>query len=1148
LTRLCPECREETHPGARLCHACGHPLEPAAAPPQPEASSTPADLADKMRRHRPAEGERRTVTVVFADAVGSTPLAEQLGEEEMYSFMRQCLSLMTEAVHRYEGYVASFTGDGIMALFGAPIAHEDSARQAVAAALRMQRSLRQQASKMQQRHGVGCRFRVGLNTGPVVVGTVTDDLQMDFTAIGDTVNLAARMEQAADPGSVFISEATHRIVGDFFDCAAVGELAVKGKTQPVRSWRVLGEKPVQTRFEVAAERGLSRFVGRSEELAVLEGGLEKVRLGTGQVVLVSGEAGIGKSRLLLELRQRASGDDVAWIEGHCISYGANIPYLPVIDLLKKGFGVQEGDGEADVIRRVDEVVSGWEGPARGAAPYVKHVLSVDPGDADVAAMDPRERRVGVLEALRTLLVQESSRRPYVVVAEDLHWADEISRETLVALADAVPSAPILLLLTHRPGYRDTLGERPYLTRLALGRLDDDESLALAEDIVQGAGLPPELQRLIAGRAEGNPFYVEEVTKGLVEAGVLARSNGTYRLSRRVDEINIPDTIQEVVLSRIDRLHRDAKRALQLASVIGREFTARLLDRISDMEAKLSEVLGDLKALELIYEKAFFPELAYMFKHALTHDVAYGTLLAERRRALHRLVGAAVEELYRDRLAEHYEILAHHYDEGYDWDKALEYLTKAGDKATDAYANDDALRFYARAIEACEKLGDKALPALASLAAKRGFVNFGIGDVPAAIADLDRMVGAARHVGSRSLEGIGLAHRGLLELYNHDFEQAEATLRSAWAVVEEGFEEVRPLASLALAQLFAFSNRWEEVEPLLSWAETVPVMPDPFTDGWWNWYRGLVQYWRGHFDQAVGTLEAFSEDAERMVTIRLANWWTRGMALGGRGEYESALALLLQTLDTCERVGDWQVRPRVVNTIGWVFAELEDHEQALGWNRSGVELAGSIPGLPDAEIEGNARLNLADNLIALGRPDEAEEQFKALETVVRDPKPAQRWMLWRWSLHFFSSYGELWLERGDPVTTLGYGDECLALAEQTSSRKYVVKGRRLRGRAFLAQRRLGDAERELMSALQGAVELANPPQLWKTHAALGDLRQAQGRAEDAQRAYGAALSAIDAVAAGLRDERLRKTLLSSEWTENVRRAAGRGPGATSTSRL
>jgi class 3 adenylate cyclase/tetratricopeptide (TPR) repeat protein len=1101
--------------------------------------ATPAHLAEKIRRHRPSEGEHRNVTVLFADAVGSTPLAEQLGEEGMYSFMREALTRMTEAVHRYEGYIASFTGDGVMALFGAPIAHEDSARRAVAAALRMQASLEEYGSEMTERHDVACRFRVGLNTGPVVVGTVTDDLQMNFTAIGDTANLAARMEQVADPGSVFISEPTHGIVGDFFDCEPLGELAVKGKSQPVLAWRVLGEKPLRTRLEVATERGLSRFVGRDDELAALDGYLERARRGAGQVVLVSGEAGIGKSRLLLELRRRVGGEDIAWIEGHCISYGANTPYLPVVDLLKSTAGIQDDDSDAEVAKRVDELVAAWEGSAQGAAPYLKVILSADPGDDVVATMDPQERRVEVLQALRTFVLQQSAIRPHVIVVEDLHWADEMSREALAILAEAVPSAPVLLLLTYRPGYIHPLGERGHPTSLTLGHLGHEDGMALAEGVLHGRTLPADLQRLIAGKAEGNPFYIEEVTKALVETGIMARTNGSYTLARPFEEVHIPDNLQEVVLSRIDRLEREAKQAIQLASVIGREFRARLLERISDLEAKLSEVLTELQTLELIYQKALFPELAYMFKHALTQDVAYGTLLVERRRRLHRLVGAAVEELYPDRLAEHYETLAHHYWEGQDWQKALDYLTKAGDKATAAYATHDALRHYARALEVCEVLGDTALAAAASLAEKRGLVNYGIGDLPAAVADLDRTVVAGRRLGDRTVEGKGLAFRAFLEVYNHDFETAEVTLQSAWAILGEGFEAVRPMASLAMGSLLAASNRMPELLPLLEAMDALPDMPDAFSEGLWNWNQGLILYWLGHFDEAVAILEEMSERAERNVTNRLYNWWLRGMALAGRGDYESALPLLRKTVDTCERVGDWQVRPRVVNTIGWVFAELEDHGQALQWNRSGMDLVGGIASMPDAEVEMNTRMNLADNLDALGRPEEAEQEFQAVEAAVRNPNKAQVWLLWRYSMHFFHSYGEHLLAGGEPAGALSYADECLKVAEETGSEKYVVKGRRLRGQALIALGRLDDAEQDLSTALEAALALANPPQLWKTHAAVGDLRRSQGRPEDARQSYGDALVVIEAVAAGLTDEKLRQGLRHSAPVEAIRLAAEAG---------
>ncbi|HKY74497.1 MAG TPA: adenylate/guanylate cyclase domain-containing protein, partial [Acidimicrobiia bacterium] len=530
----CPQCGRANRRDARFCDGCGRKLNGAA-----EEAVTPDHLAEKIRRQRPSEGERRIVTVLFVDTVGSTPLAEKLGEETMYSLMREALARMSDAVHHYEGYVATFTGDGLMALFGAPIAHEDSARRAVSAALRMQASLEEYGAEIERRHGVGCRFRVGLNTGPVVVGTVAEDLRMDFTAIGDTVNLAARMEQTAEPGTVLISEPTHRVVADFFDCDALGELALKGKAEPTPAWRVTREKGMRTRFQAAAERGLSPLVGRDRELSLLTDHADRAAGGEGQVVFIAGEAGIGKSRLLLELRRHLGAESFRWLEGRCASYGRNFPYLPVVDLLKAVFGVEEEDDEGRIITRVDETVTRWDEQAQKRSPYLKFLLSVDPGDEAVAAMDPVERHLDTLDALGDLLVEQGRRRPLAVVVEDLHWADQMSIEALTRLRSVVPALPVLLLLTHRLDYQAPPGE----TVLSLTGLDTRSSAVLTRGVLDAQALPPDVENLVAEKAEGNPFYIEEVTKSLVEAGILQRvDDSAYLLGRAIDQVEIPGTI------------------------------------------------------------------------------------------------------------------------------------------------------------------------------------------------------------------------------------------------------------------------------------------------------------------------------------------------------------------------------------------------------------------------------------------------------------------------------------------------------------------------------------------------------------------------------------------------------------------------------
>jgi len=1071
--------------------------------------------------------------------MGFTPLTESIGEEEMYSLMQGCVGRMMDAVHRYEGTVTQFRGDGVMALFGAPIAHEDAARRAVAAALEMQRSLEEYASGVKKRYPIECRFRVGLNTGPVVVGTISDNLDMDYTAIGDTVNLAARMEQLAEPGTVYLTENTHRAVRDYVECEPLGSLSVKGKSEPVVAYRVLREKPVRTRLEVAAERGLTPFVGREQELSVLQGYFDQAKGGRGQVVFVSGEAGIGKSRLLFEFRRSLLDEGMTWLEGHCISFGKRIPYLPISDLIKRNFGVEEGDNDVRIIRRVDEGTAGWEDAARATAPYLKYLLNVDPGDPAIAVMDPLVRRAGILDGLRALLLQESRSRLLTVVVEDLHWIDEKSEDALRALVDVVATTPVLLVLTYRPGHSLSLGERTYYSRLALGHLRPEESAVIAEGVLQVSGLPDQLRQLITAKAEGNPFFVEEVTKSLMESGVLRKSNGSLTVERPIDEIRVPDTIQEVILSRIDRLDREARDAIQLASVIGREFTVRLLERISDIEAKVDDLLSELKSLELIYEKAYFPELAYMFKHALTHDVAYSTLLLERRKSLHRLVAAAIEELYADRLPEHYEALAHHYYEGQEWEKALDYLDKAGDKAAAAYANQDALDYYGRALEVCERLGKSTLRAVASIAQKRALVNFTIADPGAGIADLERMLAAARSLGDRPLEGISLAYRGLFQCEEHDFERSADTFREALAIGEETRDnEVVFAAQVGLLAVASVLNRHDEVEGATTAArEAIEKASDPMFLGVWALFHPIWANWTGHFTDAVARVRRFRQSVSvpQFVVMAVFNQWAEALALGGRGDYGEALNSLHDIISTCERIGEGQVRARAINTVGWIYGELQSHSEAMEWNTRGIEWSRQIKRV-DPEFEFNAIINLGDNLLALGRLDEAEEQFKQVERVARNPQPEERWMLWRYSQHMFHSYGELWLARGDAQKALSYADECLNLAEQSESRKNIVKGRHLRGQALLAQRKPAEAETEIDIALGIAKEIGNPPQLWKTLVALGDLRKAQGRPQEALAAYREALTVIDSVAAGLTDESLRDSFLSSPHVEGIRAKA------------
>jgi len=625
------------------------PPPPSAAPVNVQNRTplayTPKHLVEKILTSRSAlEGERKQVTVLFADVAGFTTLAEQLDPEVVHDIINRCFEGITAEVHRFEGTINQYTGDGVMALFGAPLAHEDSPRRAVHAALGIQRAIGDVAQTLQAERGLSLRMRIGINTGLVVVGKIGDDLRMDYTAVGDTTNLAARLQQMALPGSVLISAATQQHVAGFFETRDLGEMPVKGRA-PVHAFEVLRPRGHRTRFDVAVERGLTPLVGRERELATLRERFREVKAGRGQVVGIAGEAGMGKSRLLLEFRRvlAQAGAVVTWLEGHCISFGQASPFLPLIEQLRENFHIDEFDGEPEIIAKVEQGMRRM-GELEAYIPAIRYLLSVDPGDAVFAALEGTARRRQLFAALRALSLRGAWLRPLVLVVEDLHWIDTSSEEFLTFMLDAVAGVPLLLLVTYRIGYTPPFGNRSFYTTLTLHSFSEAETLAMAGYVLGIAQFPAELQTALMAKAEGVPLFIEEVTKTLLDLGVLQREDGGYRLVKNLNEVSVPETIQDIIMARLDRLGEDGKRTVQLASVIGRQFLVRLLARIAGLSDRLEGLLRELQALEIIYEQGLVPEPAYIFKHAVIQDVAYNSLLLQRRKALHRAVGEAIRDV------------------------------------------------------------------------------------------------------------------------------------------------------------------------------------------------------------------------------------------------------------------------------------------------------------------------------------------------------------------------------------------------------------------------------------------------------------------------------------------------------------------------
>jgi tetratricopeptide (TPR) repeat protein len=611
---------------------------------------------------------------------------------------------MMDAVHRFEGTVNQVLGDGIMALFGAPIAHEDHALRACYAALAMQAAMREYTEEVRRAHGLEMRIRVGLNSGEVVVRAIGNDLHMDYSAVGQTTHLAARMEQLATPGSVRLTAATLRLVEGLVQANPLGPVPVKGLAEPVAVFELGGASAIRRRLQAAAARGLTRFVGREQEIEALCQALDRAGAGLGQVVAVVGEAGVGKSRLAYEFVHSHRTEGWLVLESASVSYGKATPYFPVIDLLKRYAHVEEPDDARTIRAKVTGQVLTLDDTLQETIPALLSLLDAVPEDSSFHKLDPPHRRQRTLDGLKRVLLRESQVQPLALVFEDLHWIDSETQTLLDNLVESLPKAHLLLLVNYRPEYQHGWGSKTYYTQLRLDPLPPVSADELLQGILGDDPSLASLKRLLIERTEGNPFFLEESMRTLVETGVLVGDPGAYRLVKPLDSLQVPATVQAVLAARIDRLPSEEKRLLQTAAVVGTEVPFPLLQAIADLsDVALHRGLARLQAAEFLYETRLFPDREYTFKHALTHEVAYGSLLQERRRALHARIVGTLEALAGERVAEQAERLAHHALRGEVWDKALAYCRQAGEKALARSAHREAVGYFEQALGALEHL-------------------------------------------------------------------------------------------------------------------------------------------------------------------------------------------------------------------------------------------------------------------------------------------------------------------------------------------------------------------------------------------------------------------------------------------------------------
>jgi class 3 adenylate cyclase/tetratricopeptide (TPR) repeat protein len=989
LARVCPACERENAADARFCNGCGQPLEetPAASAPASERSPrdyTPRHLAEKILSSKSAlEGERKQVTALFADVKGSMDLAEQVDPEEWHRVLNHFFEIMADGVHRFEGTVNQYTGDGIMALFGAPIAHEDHAQRACYTALHLREELRRYSEELRLSKGLDFSVRMGLTSGEVVVGKIGEDLRMDYTAQGHTVGLAARMEQIAGPDQAYLTEQTQRLVAGYFDLRDLGPTTVRGGSEPVRVYALEGLGDFQTRLDRSRSRGLSRFVGRADEMGTLDAALAQAQRGNGAVVGVVAEAGTGKSRLCYEflLRCRAAGLRV--LESRAVAHGKNIPLLPILQLFRAYFGIEEPDSDRLAREKIAGRILLIDEGLRDSLPLVFELLGVPDPERPAPAGDP-EARQRQLFAVQQRIVQRDEAGPLVMLIEDLHWIDGASEAWLQQLVDSAAGSRNLLLVNFRPEYHADWMQKSYYHQLPLAPLGTDAVRELLIDLLgddpSTAGLPEAIHR----RTAGNPFFTEEVVQGLIESASLQGSPGHYRLVTPVDQLQVPPTVHAVLAARIDRLAEREKQVLQTAAVIGKEFAEPILAEVAQLPSReLSEALGALKDAEFLHEQSLFPVAEYAFKHPLTQEVALGSQLRERRARTHAAVARAIEAAHPEKLAERAAELAHHWEEAGETLPATRWHRRAAEwvgpsDCKQGVAHWQKVRRLAAALpEDSEALEHQLVACQRWLA----FVwRLGVSEV-----EIDEVFEEGRTVGKKlgDPDALLLLYAGLSPVL-----VTKGLVRQAMDVAANAFElrarAKSPAAERLAHDLMADSIFWSgEVDRSLVWQDRVIelVADDPSfgieTGGtpmlpWACARRAVTQAQRGELAAALRDIAEAMRLAREQGHSEVNAW---ALTMHGwideiLGDFEETLARSQQAVELGERSQSPFTMNVAEQNLGWALLQRGEAQAALELlERSEQFRVTRRTGLYAAAAE---KADLASAHLALGDLDRARE--------------------------------------------------------------------------------------------------------------------------------------------------------------------------------
>ena len=959
LEQKCPQCEKALPLRAKFCNSCGHELTTKPGPSAREPSFDeklsriqkylPQGLTEKILSQRDRiEGERKQVTVMFCDLEGYTALSEKLGPEETYAVMDQVYEILIHKVHDYEGTINEMTGDGIMALFGAPIALEDAPQRAIRSSLSIHREITRlnDALKQQKITLPPLKLRIGIHAGPVVVGTLGNDLRVDFKAVGDTVNLASRMEGLAEPGTTLITEDIFKLTEGFFRFEALGKKQIKGKEEPVKVYRVIASSTRRTRFEVSTERGLTPFIGRDRELELLLDGFERSKTGKGQAFSIVAEAGIGKTRLLYEFRKAIANEPVTFLEGRCLSYSRGIAYHPIIDILKSNFDILETDGETDIIEKIKNGLNILGADEISTLPYILELFSIEKSGIDKIPISPQGKKDRINEALKRIVAKGSEIQPLIMAIEDLHWIDKSSEDVFISIVESISGSKVFLIFTYRPEYLQAWAARSYHNQINLNRLSNRECLAMASYHLNMAELDRDLENLILEKAEGIPFFIEEFIKSLKNLDLIARKGNKYYLKENASAISVPTTIQDVILARVDKLSDAAKEVLQAGSVIEREFSYELIKKVVAIEdQELMSYLSTLKDAELLNERGIYPDLTYIFTHALTREVVYNSILNKRRKNWHSVVGEAIEELYKEKISENYGLLVEHFYLSERYEKAGQYSKLASRKALKSAAVVDAIEYSNKLIASLENLPrtDETQRKIIDARSKLGLnfieLNF-FHDANMAIEpifELTEKIDYKKRI-PQIYTVMGAVQFCVEETFQTAFKYLETALQIS--------EELDDIASIVYANYwlgYAFAVNCEFSKALFHMEQSLDFHVKANSLSWVAVLKSLISYLVYYYGGNIRKACQFSREAVHLseetgdIHSKLFAYSCYGVSLFAKGVFEEAKSALLQGLEFSQKANQawWEVGCNL--HLGDVYFYLGEHQNSQYFYTNAVDL-------------------------------------------------------------------------------------------------------------------------------------------------------------------------------------------------------------------